>query len=47
MDFFMNINNINMMQIDKEKILNKYPLPATIDDTEIILKQMKYSISKN
>jgi len=35
-----------MMQIDKEKILNKYPLPATIDDTEIILKQMKYSICK-
>ena len=35
-----------MIQIDKEKILNKYPLPVTINDTEIILKQMKYSICK-
>ena len=33
-----------MKQIDKEKILNKYPLPVTIDETELILKQMKYSI---
>ena len=35
-----------MTQIDKEKLLDKYPLPVTIDDTEIILKQMKYSICK-
>ena len=33
-----------MMQIDKEKTLNKCPLPITIDETELILKQMKYSI---
>jgi len=33
-----------MTQIDKEILLNKYPLPVTIDETEIILKQMKYSI---
>jgi len=35
-----------MTQINKEKLLNKYPLPVTIDETEIILKQMKYSICK-
>ena len=35
-----------MTQIDKEKLLDKYPLPVTIKDTEIILKQMKYSICK-
>ena len=35
-----------MTQIDKEKLLDKYPLPVTIDDTEIILKQMKYNICK-
>ena len=35
-----------MIEIDKEKILDKFPLPATILDTEIILKQMKYSICK-
>ena len=33
-----------MSQTDKEKLLNKYPLPVTIDDTKAILKQMKYSI---
>ena len=32
------------MKIDKEKTLNKCPLPITIDETELILKQMKYSI---
>ena len=35
-----------MTQVDKEKLLNKYPLPVTIDETEVILKQMKYSICK-
>ena len=35
-----------MMEIDKEKLLNKYPLPVTIDETELILKQMRYSICK-
>ena len=35
-----------MIQTDKEKLLNKYPLPVTINETEIILKQMKYSICK-
>ena len=35
-----------MMQIDKEKLLNKYSLPVTIDETELILKQMRYSICK-
>jgi len=35
-----------MTQIDKEKLLDKYPLPVTIKDTEIILEQMKYSICK-
>ena len=34
------------MQTKKEKLLNKYPLPVTIEDTEIILKQMKNSICK-
>ena len=34
------------MEIDKEKLLNKYPLPVTIDETELILKQMRYSICK-
>ena len=32
------------MKIDKEKTLNKCPLPITIDETELILKQMKYGI---
>ena len=35
-----------MTEIDKEKILDKFSLPVTIDETEIILKQMKYSICK-
>ena len=35
-----------MAEIDKEKILDKFSLPVTIDETEIILKQMKYSICK-
>jgi len=35
-----------MTQIDKEKFINKYPLPVTIDETELILKQMKNSICK-
>ena len=35
-----------MTQIDKEKILDKYSLPVTIDETEIILNQMKHSICK-
>ena len=35
-----------MTQVDKEKLLNKYPLPVTINETEIILKQMKNSICK-
>ena len=35
-----------MMEINKEKLLNKYPLPITIDETELILKQMRYSICK-
>jgi len=35
-----------MTQIEKEKLLNKYPLPVTIEKTEIILKQMKESICK-
>ena len=34
------------MQTKKEKLLNKYPLPVTIEDTEMILKQMKNSICK-
>ena len=34
------------MEIDKEKLINKYPLPVTIDETELILKQMRYSICK-
>ena len=33
-----------MTQIEKEKLLNKYPLPVTIEKTEIILKQMKENI---
>jgi len=33
-----------MTQIEKEKLLDKYPLPVTIEKTEIILKQMKESI---
>ena len=33
-----------MSKTEEEKLLSKYPLPATIDDTETILKQMKYSI---
>ena len=35
-----------MIHTDKEKLLNKYSLPVTINETEIILKQMKYSICK-
>ena len=35
-----------MIQGDKEKLLNKYSLPITIDETEIILKQMKNGICK-
>ena len=35
-----------MTQIDEEKLINEYPLPVTIDETELILKQMKYSICK-
>ena len=35
-----------MTQIDKEKLLNKYPLPVTIDETELILNQMRNSICK-
>ena len=35
-----------MTQIEKENILEKYPLPVTIEKTEIILKQMKESICK-
>ena len=33
-----------MSETEEEKLLSKYPLPVTIDDTEAILKQMKYSI---
>jgi len=33
-----------MTEIEKEKILKKYPLPVSINKTEIILKQMKESI---
>ena len=33
-----------MTQIEKENLLKKYPLPVTIEKTEIILKQMKESI---
>ena len=33
-----------MTQIVKEKLLDKYPLPVTIEKTDIILKQMKESI---
>ena len=35
-----------MSNFEKEKLLNKYPLPVTTDETEIILKQMKHSICK-
>ena len=35
-----------MTQIDEEKLLNKYTLPVTIDETELILKQMRNSICK-
>ena len=35
-----------MTQIDEEKFINNYPLPVTIDETELILKQMRYSICK-
>ena len=35
-----------MIEMDKEKALNKYPLPVTIDETELILTQMKNSICK-
>ena len=33
-------------EINKENLLNKYPIPITIDETELILKQMKNSIFK-
>ena len=33
------------MEIDKEILINKYPL-FTIDEIELILKQMRYSICK-
>ena len=32
-----------MIEVDKEKSLTKYPL-VTIAETELILKQMRYSI---
>ena len=35
-----------MSDINKEKLLNKYPVPITIDCTNKILNQMKYSICK-
>ena len=35
-----------MKEIDKEKSLNNYPSPVTIDETKIILKQMTNSICK-
>ena len=35
-----------MIQTNKEKLLNKYSLPVTINETEIILNQMKNSICK-
>jgi len=35
-----------MTEEDKENLLKKYPLPVTIDETELILKQMRYSICK-
>jgi len=35
-----------MLEIDEEKLLDKYPLLVTIDETELILKQMRYSICK-
>ena len=35
-----------MIEIDKEKILNKYPSSVTINETELILKQMKNNICK-
>ena len=33
-----------MIQVGEGEALNKYPLPITIEETELILKQMKYSI---
>ena len=35
-----------MIDVDKEKLLSNYPLPVTIDETKLILKQMRYSICK-
>ena len=35
-----------MIEIDKEKILNKYPSSVTINETELILEQMKNNICK-
>ena len=35
-----------MSDINKEKLLNKYPVPITIDCTNKILNQMKHSICK-
>ena len=35
-----------MTQIEKEKVLDSFPLYATISETELILKQMKHSICK-
>ena len=34
------------MSVIKEKILDKYPLPISIKQTEIILQQMKSTICK-
>ena len=35
-----------MIQIEKEKSLDSYPLPVTIEGTNIILEQMKKCICK-
>ena len=35
-----------MTEIDEEKLLDNYPLPCTIEDTNLILKQMKNCICK-
>jgi len=35
-----------MTQINREKFLNECPLPITIEEAELILNQMKYSICK-
>ena len=36
----------NDNEIEKEKFLEYYPLPVTIEKTELILDQMKKSICK-